>query len=311
MNTTELLLAAGVILLALGAGLLLPHRYGQVKPWRVQLAGAALAAAGLVALALTWSTPADLITRGFFYAFALIALIAGLLTVTSRDPVFNALSFALVLLATSALFLLVDAQFLAAGTIIVYAGAIVVTFLFVIMLAQAEGEALYDRMARSPGLTTLVSFLFFGALVFGLNNVQNPPTRGRGTGSIAAPAPSDPNYNAATDTGGNRRAVNLVNADIETRLVQTANLRNRVAHDPAARRVLELAQSPTNSMAYVDQVGDPARGVPHPHVAGLGGTLYTDHLVTVELVGAVLFIALVGAVSIGLPRHAVHAPGPR
>ena len=43
------------------------------------------------------------------------------------------------------------AQFLAAGTVIVYAGAIVVTFLFVIMLAQMEGKAAYDRAARSPG----------------------------------------------------------------------------------------------------------------------------------------------------------------
>ena len=42
-------------------------------------------------------------------------------------------------------------RFLAAGTVIVYAGAIIVTFLFVIMLAQMEGKALYDRASRAPG----------------------------------------------------------------------------------------------------------------------------------------------------------------
>ena len=51
-------------------------------------------------------------------------------------------------LSTSGLFLLAGAQFLAAGTVIVYAGAIIVTFLFVIMLAQMEGRAQYDRAAR-------------------------------------------------------------------------------------------------------------------------------------------------------------------
>ena len=80
---------------------------------------------------------------------------AGLLTVTSRNPVYSALWFASVVLSTSGLFLLADAPFLAAGTIIVYAGAIIVTFLFVIMLAQMEGKADYDRAARSPGLGDL------------------------------------------------------------------------------------------------------------------------------------------------------------
>ncbi len=70
-------------------------------------------------------------------------------TVTSRNPVYSALWFASVVLSTSGLFLLADAPFLAAGTIIVYAGAIIVTFLFVIMLAQMEGKAHYDRAARA------------------------------------------------------------------------------------------------------------------------------------------------------------------
>ena len=38
------------------------------------------------------------------------------------------------------------------------------------------------------------------------------------------------------------------------------------------------------------------------HVAGLGGTLYTDHLVTVELAGALLFVALIGALAIASPK---------
>ena len=64
------------------------------------------------------------------------------------------------------MFLLAGAQFLAAGTVIVYAGAIIVTFLFVIMLAQMEGKALYDRAARAPGSATFTCFLLFWCLLY-------------------------------------------------------------------------------------------------------------------------------------------------
>ena len=56
--------------------------------------------------------------------------------VTQQNPARAALSFALVVLSTCGLFLLLAAPFLMAATIVIYAGAIVVTFLFVIMLAQ-------------------------------------------------------------------------------------------------------------------------------------------------------------------------------
>ena len=83
---------------------------------------------------------------------------------TSRNPVYSALWFASVVLATSGLFLLAGAPFLAAGTVIVYAGAIIVTFLFVIMLAQMEGKAQYDRAARAPGRATFTCFLLLWCL---------------------------------------------------------------------------------------------------------------------------------------------------
>ena len=59
------------------------------------------------------------------------------------------------LLSNSGLYLLQGAEFLAAATIIIYAGAIIVTFLFVIMLAQPSGTARYDRLSREPFLACL------------------------------------------------------------------------------------------------------------------------------------------------------------
>ncbi len=85
--------------------------------------------------------------------------------VTNRNPVYSALWFALATLSVCGLFWLQFAPFLAAATVIVYAGAIVVTFVFVIMLAQQSGETIYDQRSRQPFLATIAAFLLLGALL--------------------------------------------------------------------------------------------------------------------------------------------------
>ncbi len=75
-----------------------------------------------------------------------VTLVAAVSSITARDPVYAAIWFALVLLGVGGLFLINGAQFLGIATVAVYAGAIVVTFLFVLMLAQPEGHAFYDRV---------------------------------------------------------------------------------------------------------------------------------------------------------------------
>ena len=97
---------------------------------------------------------------------------------TSRNPIYSALWFASVVLSTAGLFLLAGAQFLAAGTVIVYAGAIIVTFLFVIMLAQMEGKAQYDRAARAPASATFTCFLLFWCLLYTLGSLQTGQNSG-------------------------------------------------------------------------------------------------------------------------------------
>ncbi|MFV0442568.1 MAG: NADH-quinone oxidoreductase subunit J [Planctomycetaceae bacterium] len=101
--------------------------------------------------------------------FAGGALLCGTLMITSRNPAYGALWFALVTLCTCGMFLEQSAPFLAAATIIVYAGAIIVTFLFVIMLAQTEGETTYDQRSRRPFLSTLAAFVLLGLVLTSLD----------------------------------------------------------------------------------------------------------------------------------------------
>jgi NADH:ubiquinone oxidoreductase subunit 6 (subunit J) len=101
-----------------------------------------------------------------FYAFSFLAVVSGVLLVTQHNPARAALSFALVILSTCGLFLLLAAPFLMAATIIIYAGAIIVTFLFVLMLAQQEGPSDADQRSREPLLASLTGFILLGALVY-------------------------------------------------------------------------------------------------------------------------------------------------
>jgi NADH-quinone oxidoreductase subunit J len=98
-----------------------------------------------------------------FCLFAAIAVAGGINLVVQTHPITSALSLVAVMGSLAVLYLLLGAEFIAAVQVIVYAGAIMVLFLFVIMLLNAEAEKKSDksRMARWLGLPLLVMFLGF------------------------------------------------------------------------------------------------------------------------------------------------------
>jgi NADH-quinone oxidoreductase subunit J len=75
-----------------------------------------------------------------FYLFAAVAVLASLLVIAQRNPVYSVLLLILSFGALSGLYVLLDAPFVAVTQIIVYAGAIMVLFLFVVMLLNAPQE---------------------------------------------------------------------------------------------------------------------------------------------------------------------------
>src|SRR5919108_5375553 len=77
-------------------------------------------------------------TPFFFYFLSAIAVISGLLVITRRNPVHSALALIFTLLALAGLYLMLYAPFVAGVQIILYAGGIMVLFLFVIMLVSIE-----------------------------------------------------------------------------------------------------------------------------------------------------------------------------
>jgi NADH-quinone oxidoreductase subunit J len=155
---------------ALGVWSLMPQRSARPRAVGFVLV---LAALGVLLTALA-RTEGTLTAQVLSTIFAGGSLLCGTLMITSRNPTYGALWFALVTLCTCGMFLLQSAPFLAAATIIVYAGAIIVTFLFVIMLAQQEGETIYDQRSRRPLASTLAAFAFLGLLLTALNEWGGP-----------------------------------------------------------------------------------------------------------------------------------------
>ncbi len=96
-----------------------------------------------------------------FYIFAALTVLAAISVVAQRTPVYSALSLIVVLCALAAVYLLLDAEFIAVIQVIVYAGAIMVLFVFVIMLLNAGREApsQRSRIARWLGPPLVVAFL--------------------------------------------------------------------------------------------------------------------------------------------------------
>lgn len=134
-----------------------------------------------------------------FFTFALAAILSAILMITNRNPVYSALWFALVTLSVCGLFLLQFAPFLAAATVIVYAGAIVVTFVFVIMLAQQSGATVYDQRSRQPFLATVLAILLLAALL-GTLEASSPEDFYFANAHPAANMLSHPAENARLDT---------------------------------------------------------------------------------------------------------------
>lgn len=89
-----------------------------------------------------------------FYLFGLIALVSAILFVTRKSPVAAALWLVNVMFCLAALYVMLDAQFIGAIQVLVYAGAIMVVFLFVVMLLNlGKPEDVSDIRGQLPRVT--------------------------------------------------------------------------------------------------------------------------------------------------------------
>ena len=116
--------------------------------------------------------PAISTPQVLFWLFTVVACCMGAMVVFLNNPVSSALALVMTLCAVAGLFLTLGAQFIAAVQVIVYAGAIMVLFLFVIMLLQLKGEpgglrGILVGPKAVGGLVGLALLAQLGALIAG------------------------------------------------------------------------------------------------------------------------------------------------
>jgi NADH-quinone oxidoreductase subunit J len=156
---------------AVGLILLLP---GKLESPLRKMGGAVLIAVGIIVAALLGKAAAGM---GFyFWIFSAIAVVSAIRVITHPRPVYSALYFVMTVMASAGLFVLMWAEFMAAALVIIYAGAILVTYVFVIMLASqatpagassmTEQLADHDAVSREPIAASAVGFALLGVLLF-------------------------------------------------------------------------------------------------------------------------------------------------
>jgi len=133
--------------------------------------GVVLALVGLGLLVSQVPRVGGWLAGGMFYVLAATTVFSAAATVSLRNPIYSAIWFGMTLLGTAGLFLYQGAQFLAVATIVVYAGAILVTFLFVLMLAEPAGRAVYDRLAWEGAISAISGAVLVGVLTITITTV--------------------------------------------------------------------------------------------------------------------------------------------
>lgn len=346
----QLLLAA--LLGALGSYLMLPRPRGQMTWLGLFLLLAGFAIAGTFLYAQYGQPSQDQVGAVLFWVFSAGALLAGIALVTQRNPARGAMAFAVVILCSSGLFLLLAAPFLMAASVVVYAGAIIVTFLFVLMLSHANGPSDENDRSRDPLLGSLGGFAFFGLILFSLY-LSSPAAPANVAPAVAPPITAD-DYKTLQSVAQELKKLQEVK-DLKALNEPIKLIREKLGQvvgyapgetlpatlDPKASSVQDrLAKSATDArvwaiIAQAQQLRDQkkitlekaenlilekgnletikpefaklrdqtillsGRGLlPARNVTALGMSLYSEHLIAVEMAGTLLLIATIGAVAI-------------
>ena len=141
----------------------------------------------------------DFLTYLMFFLLAGLAIGAGVAMVAQRNPLYSAISLIGVFVALAGLYLTLAAPFIAAVQIIVYAGAIMVLVVFVIMLLNVEEEVRRPlRLRFLVPVAVLMAAVLFGEAAFILFFVNDSPTP---AGPTAAGNPSNVGLTASIGAG--------------------------------------------------------------------------------------------------------------
>jgi NADH-quinone oxidoreductase subunit J len=136
-----------------------------------------------------------MLVQGLFWFFSAILVIAALGVIASRNPVHSALSLVVCFITSAAIWLLIEAEFLAVVLVLVYVGAVMVLFLFVVMMLDINTESLRSGFTRYAWLGWITAAVVIVEII----GVITAKSMGVDVTKGAAPLPAD--YSNTTELG--------------------------------------------------------------------------------------------------------------
>ena len=124
-----------------------------------------------------------------FYAYALVMVLAATMVITVRNPVYAALFLVLTFFSAAAIWMLLEAEFLAIVLVVVYVGAVMVLFLFVVMMLDINLDPLQEGFTRYLPVALLVAIAMAAEMLMVIWS------KGRfGADAFPVPAPNPAGY---------------------------------------------------------------------------------------------------------------------
>ena len=133
------------------------------------------------------------VNTALFYLFAAILLFAAFRVITSRNPVYAALYLVLAFFQAAAIWILLKAEFLAITLVLVYVGAVMVLFLFVVMMLDINLDSLRQGFWKHFPLAATVGALIaleMSAVLLGGFRIETPRVAPAVAGQVAAHLPN-------------------------------------------------------------------------------------------------------------------------
>jgi NADH-quinone oxidoreductase subunit J len=277
--------------------LILPHRGSMAK-----LGG--LIGAAALGLTLAWlgqQAGADR-PNVYYYMFTAIAVAAGIRVITHPRPVYAALYFVLVVLSTAGMLVILEAEFMAFAMIIIYAGAILITYMFVIMLAtlpqssqEPDTSPVYDRSARQPLGAVVMGFALL-TLVAGIIFDPHAAVKPR-YAEQPLTALKDLARRANVDDATHRKRITRALYDLEL-----IRFEEEVYDVDLSGRRIDVRVGPGARPRYIplddERIGPQVLARIVPNIDHVGLNLFKGHTLGIELAAVILLLAMVGAIVI-------------
>ncbi len=126
------------------------------------------------------------VTTGLFYAFSTVLLFAAFRVITARNPVHAVLYLVLTFFQAAMVWMLLKAEFLSITLVLVYVGAVMVLFLFVVMMMDVNVESLrvgfWRHFPLAAGIGVVIALEMVGVLMGGFRTVESAADVAKGVG---------------------------------------------------------------------------------------------------------------------------------